>query len=142
MIFSAALISKWMNEFFLCLNANKRKILIVLPPSLKDQMNILGTFINENYVRFVHSAKHLDVILDHELSFEPQIINLVRLCFCTIRILSKIKAYLTYEDLRTVMCTCIFSKLAYCHSLYYGINSYLLAKLLSVQNSAVRLLQK
>ena len=97
-------------------------------------MNIQGTFINEKCVRFVHFAKYIGVILDHKLSFEPQIINLVKSCFCTIRKLSTIKAYLTYEDLRTVVCTCIFSKLDYCNSLYYGINSHLLAKLQSVQN--------
>ena len=72
-------ISKWMNEFFLCLNVNKTKISIVLPPSLKDQMVIHWTFINEKCVRFVHSARRLGVILDHELSFEPQIINLSKI---------------------------------------------------------------
>ena len=134
-------ISKWMNEFFLCLNASKTKILIITP-ALRDEVVIQGTFINGKCIRFVKSAKNLGVILDSELSFEPQIIKLVKSCFFVIRRLSKIKAYLTYDQLRSVVCASIFSRLDYCNSLYYGLNSQLHAKLQSVQNSAVRLLRK
>ena len=50
-------ISKWMNEFFLCLNPGKTKILIITPPPLKDKICIQGTFIDKRCVRFVDSAK-------------------------------------------------------------------------------------
>ena len=56
--------------------------------------------------------------------------------------MSKIKAFLTYEQLRTVVCACIFSKIDYCNALYYGIISQLISKLQSVQNSVARLLGK
>ena len=136
------MISKWMNEYFLCLNTSKTKILIIVPPSLRNEIIIQGTFINDKCIRFVRSAKNLGVTLDSELSFEPHIIKLVKSCFFIIRRLSKIKAYLTYEQLRTVVCACIFSRLDYCNSLFYGVSSQLLAKLQYVQNSAVRLLRK
>ena len=42
---------------------------------------------------------------------------------------------------RTLVSACVFSKLDYCNSLYYGIDSSLLNKLQSVQNSAVRLIR-
>ena len=136
------LISKWMNKYFLCLNASKTKILIIVPPSLRGKIVIHGTFINDKCVRFVSSAKNLGVILDDELSFSAHITKLVKSCFFTIRNLSKIKSYLTFEQLRTVVYGAIFSRLDYCNSLFYGINSVLLGKLQSVQNSAVRLLRK
>ena len=136
------LITLWMNDFFLRLNANKTKILLIMPPSLRSKIIIRGTFINNNCVRFVHSAKNLGVVLDDELTFEIQIIKIVKSCFDVIRKLSKIKAFLTYEQLRTAVCAFIFSKLDYCNALYYGVNCHLLDKLQSVQNSAARLLKK
>ena len=55
------MIATWMNKLFLCLNASKTKILIV-PPSLRDEIVIRGTFINDKCIRFVSSAKNLGVI--------------------------------------------------------------------------------
>ena len=136
------MISKWMNHFFLCLNANKTKILIIAPPSIRNDIIIKGTFINNKCIRFVSSAKNLGVILDDQLSFEKHILQIVKGCFGTIRCLTKIKSYLTYEQLRTVICACIFSRIDYCNSLFYGINSNLINKLQSVQNTTARLLMK
>ena len=136
------MISKWMNHFFLCLNTNKTKILIIAPPSLRNQIIINGIFINNKCIRFVSSAKNLGVILDDQLTFEKHILNIVKACFCTIRSLTKLKSYLTYEQLRTVISACIFSRIDYCNSLFYGVNNNLINKLQSVQNTAARLLRK
>ena len=136
------MISKWMNHFFLCLNATKTKILIIAPPSVRSEIIMNGTFIDGKCIRFVSSAKNLGVILDEDLSFEKHITQVVKGCFCTIRSLTKIKAYLTYEQLRTIICACIFSRIDYCNSLYFGINADLINKLQSVQNTAARLLRR
>ena len=135
-------ISKWMNEFFLRLNAGKTKILIIIPPCLKNKIVIRGTFINGDCIRFVHSAKNLGVLLDDELSFEKQILKVVKSCFFSIRTLSRIKCFLTEIQLSTAICTFVFSRLDYCNVLYFNIKSHLLKKLQSVQNSAARLLQR
>ncbi len=136
------MILKWMNEYFLCLNPKKTKILVIAPPSLKNDIVIQGSFVNDSCIRFVSSAKNLGFILDNDLSFESQITNILKSCFIIIRKLSKIKSFLSYNQLCTIICSCIFSNLDYCNSLYYGINSQLLNKLQSVQNSAVCLLRK
>ena len=135
-------ISHWMNEYFLRLNASKTKILVVIPPSLRNQIVIRGTFINGDCIRFVHSAKNLGVLLDDELSFEKQILKVVKSCFFSIRTLSRIKCFLTELQLATAICAFVFSRLDYCNVLYYNIKSQLLKKLQSVQNSAARLLQR
>ena len=79
------MISKWMQKYFLCLNPSKTKILIVMPPSSNNTVTMKGTFINKNCVRFVSSAENLGIILDAELSFEPQIRKIVKGCFCMVR---------------------------------------------------------
>lgn len=134
-------IAEWMNRFCLKLNTGKTKILIVAPPAIAQSIVIRGTFVNNDCIRFVHSAKNLGVILDDELHFKHQITNVVRSCLWTIRELSKIKPFLTYNHLRTAISSFVFSKLDYCNALYYGVNSDLLKKMQSVQNSAARLIK-
>lgn len=136
------LITKWMSEFFLCLNPSKTKILIIAPPSIKSEIVINGTFINDSCIRFVSHARNLGVILDSEISFTNQINSVVKSCFHIIRKLSKIKSFLTYSQLSTAICACVLSRLDYCNSLYYGVNSEVIKKLQSVQSSAARLLKK
>ena len=114
--------TNWMNEFFFRLNSDKTKILAIRPPSPGGEIVIQGTFINNKCVRFVYDAKIVAVTVDDELSFKNQIVKVVKSCFLVIRRLSKIKDYLTYDQLRTSVCACVFSKLDYCNALYYGVD--------------------
>ena len=102
------MISKWMSDYFLCINPNKTKILIISPPSLRETIVIQGTFIDSNCIRFVNSAKNLGVILDNDLSFERQINSVVKSCFNTITNLSTIRAFLTYEQMHSSLCMHFF----------------------------------
>ena len=136
------LITEWMNKYFLKLNAGKTKVLIVAPPAVSGIITVGGSLIDNDCIRFVHSAKNLGVILDDELQFTKQITKVVQSCFCTIRDLSTIKSFLSYDQLRIAISTFVFSKLDYCNSLYNGVHSSLLSKMQSVQNSAARLLRK
>ena len=135
------LITEWMNCFYLRLNATKTKILVILPPSLRHTIRIKGTFINGSCIRFDESAKNLGVVIDDELTFREHVGKVVTSCNITIRKLSKIKEFLTYEQLRTAVSAYIFSLLDYCNSLFYGIQEDLLDKLQSVQNCAARLVK-
>ena len=135
------LITEWMNCFFLRLNATKTKIMVIVPPSLRNTIKIQGTFINGSCIRFDHSAKNLGFILDDQLTFKEHILKVVNCRFIVIRKLSKIKDFLTYEQLRTAVCALIFLNLDYCNSLFYGIHKELIDKLQSVQNSAARLVK-
>ena len=112
-------ISKWMNEHFLCLNQSKKKILVVAPPVVKKKILVCGViFDDDSCIRFVASAKNLGAILDRVLSFETQINNVVKSCFNIIRKLSKIKEYLSQDQLQMLVSSFIFSRLDYCNSLY------------------------
>ena len=62
-------IDDWMSEYFLKLNATKTKIMIVAPPSIREEILVNGTFINGKCIRFVDCAKNLGVLFDPELSF-------------------------------------------------------------------------
>ena len=100
--------SSWMNDFFLCLNPTKTKILVIKSPSLSNRIIINGTFIDNDCIRFVTSAKNLGIILDEIMSFEQQILQVTKSCFCMIKKLSKIKSFLSYEHLRTLVSSYLF----------------------------------
>ena len=55
-----------------------------MPPALRESIIIKGTFIGNDCIRFVTSAKNLGVILGDVLSFEQQITKVVKSCFSTI----------------------------------------------------------
>ena len=135
------LITEWMNSFYLRLNATKTKILVICPPSMRNNIKIQGTFINGSCIRFDEWAKNLGVVLDNELSFKEHIGKIVSSCFVVIRKLSKIRDFLTYEELRTAVSTYVFSVLDYCNALFFGIQTELIDKMQSVQNSAARLVK-
>ena len=135
-------IAEWMKEFFLCLNQSKTKILVLAPPSIQAEIVIRGVFIENVCIRFVDSAKNLGVVLDSILSFEQQINKVVKGSHAIIKKLTKIKGFLSEDQLQQIVCSDIFSLIDYCNSLYYGINSKLLTKLQRVQNCAARLISK
>ena len=82
------------------------------------------------------------MFFDSELSLNPQINKVVSACFSTLRLLSRIKLFLTSEELNTMVCTLIFAIIDYCNALYYGLNAEAIDKLQRVQNSAARLVMK
>ena len=136
------MINRWMNEFFLCLNANKTKILVIYPPSMRDNIILRGTFINNVCIRFVKNAKNLGILLDEMLTFDDQVQRVVKSSIGVIKKISEIKSFLSREELETVVCAGVLSRLDYCNILYHGITEARLRKLQSVQNSAVHLIRK
>ena len=133
------IIEQWMMENFLKLNGSKTQIMVVLPECMKNDLIINGTFINGACIRFVDKAKNLGIYLDTTLSFDFQIQQVVTACFNTIKLLSRIKHFLTLEELQLLVCALILSKIDYCNLLYYGLSAKNIAKLQRVQNSAARL---
>ena len=135
-------VSSWMNEFFLCLNEDKTKILVIAPPAVKKQILIQGVNINQTSIRFVETAKNLGVLLDSLLSLDSQIEKVLKSSYCQIRELWRVKIYLTEKQLHQLVSARIFSQLDYCNALYYRISSANIKKLQRIQNCAARLVCK
>ena len=71
-----------------------------------------------------------------------QVQRVTKSSICVIRKIAGIKSFLTKEQLETVVCAGVLSRLDYCNMLYFGITEARLRKLQSVQNSAVHLIKK
>ena len=129
-----------MNTHFLRLNQDKTKIIVIVPPSLRNEIVVNGMFLNNECIGFVDSAKNLGFVLDRVLTFEPQVKKVVKSCFMMIRKLYSIRQFLTTNQLKQLVCSKVFSNIDYCNALYFGMNASLLKKLQHVQNSAARLI--
>ncbi|XP_041805922.1 uncharacterized protein LOC121615604, partial [Chelmon rostratus] len=78
--------------------------------------------------------------VEEGLTFEKQISSVVRVSFFQLRLLSRVKPFLSRADLEKAVHAFISSRTDYCNALYAGPNHSLLHKLQLVQNAAARLI--
>ncbi len=89
-----------------------------------------------------HKVQHLDIICDSALKLAKQINAVVKMSFFQLRLISKIKPFLSRKVLEKFIHVFIFSRLDYCNSLYYGVHDKSLDRLQLIQNAAARLLTR
>lgn len=134
-------IQRWMNRFYLKLNATKTQIIVFGPPNVLQQININGTQLTDGtLVRFVSTVKNLGVRMDESLTMEKHVRHLKSKCFQTIRKICKVRFLLTQDQLKTVVNSLVVTCLDYCNGLFYGINENALNQLQLIQNAAAKLI--
>ncbi len=77
---------------------------------------------------------------DRYLNFDKQIDNVVRTSFFQLRLLAKVKMFLSRHNLEKAIHALISSRLDYCNALYVAVSQSSLSRLQLVQNAAARLL--
>ncbi len=130
-------VKTWMADFFLQLNDSKTEVLVfgwpecasILSKTLSPITKTVGTCV-----------RNLGVIFDPALKFDKQINSVVKSAFFQLRMIAKIKSFLSFKDLETVIHAFISTRLDYCNSLYLGITQSCISRLQMVQNAAARLL--
>ena len=137
--------SQWMGSRFLKLNANKTKLLIFSPKNVKDKIYIDKVYCGDNvFLPVTFQELSLGVKLDSVLSFSPQIDMVLRQSYRYISRyisdLSRIRRFLTSDDLRSLVQAVITSRIDNCNSLFYGIQESELIRLQRLQNSCARLI--
>ncbi len=85
--------------------------------------------------------KNLGVFWDQGLKFDKQINAVISSCFFQLRLLSKMKSFLSLKTLEIAIHALITTRLDYCNSLYLGISKSSIARLQLVQNAAARFLK-
>ncbi len=85
-------------------------------------------------------VKNLGVQFDVSLKFYKQINSVVKSCFFHLRLLAKVKPFLSTSNFEKLIHAFIFVRLDYCNSLYAGVSQSLLTRLKLMHNAASRLL--
>ena len=94
----------------------------------------LATLVSDTVVR------NLGVLLDQELSMVDHITKLSQVCFFHLRRIRVVRHSLSRNALLTLVHAFVCSRLDFCNSVMFGINSYLLDRLQSILNAAARLI--
>ncbi len=114
-------VKSWLADNFLQLHDSKTEVLVFGHPDFANTLsNTLAPITNTVGSR----ARNLGVIFDPALKFDKQINSVVKSAFFQLRMIAKIKYFISFKDLETVM-SFISSRLDYCNSLYLGGRSIL-----------------
>lgn len=132
-------INLWLTKNFLHLNQSKMECIVFGTSNVCE--NVISNCVSSSVASlFKPAVRNLGVILDPGLCFDQQIDSVVKLSFFQLRLLSKVKPFLSRNDLEMAIHAFISSRLDYCNSLYFGIKQSSLSRLQLVQNVAARLL--
>ncbi len=128
-------VKSWLADNFLQLNDSKTEVLVFGHPDIANTLsNTLAPITNT----VGSHARNLGVIFDPALKFDKQINLVVKSAFFHLRIIAKIKSFISIKDLETVIHAFISSRLDYCNSLYLGVAQSCLSRPQLVQYSAAR----
>lgn len=128
-------IKQWLSQNFLHLNEEKTEYILFSPDSPSSSFSF-GPLTPQ----FAPTVRNLGVIFDKNLQYDKQISAVVRASFYQLRLLSKVKPFLSRADFEKVIHAFISSRIDYCNALYTGLNQSSLNRLQLVQNAAARLL--
>lgn len=118
---------------------NEKKMEIVFFDShipggqLTSSLGLFATFLSD-------TASDLGVLLDSSFKLDKQVSTVVKSSVYQLHQIAKAKPYMPCKDLEKLIYAFITSRLNYCNSLYFGLQSTLLRRLQLVQNAAARLL--
>ncbi len=132
-------VKTWFSLNFLFLNESKTEVIVFGPSE-----NAGSRSIDLDYLApFTSSCiKNLGVFWDQSLKFDKQINAVISSCFFQLRLLSKMKSFLSVKTLEIAIHALITTRLDYRNSLYLGISKSSIARLQLVQNAAAKFLKR
>ena len=135
-------IKTWMAENQLKLNDDKTEALLFpFSSSLKPSTVPLPDSITlgSHNIPFSDSARNLGFILDSKLSMKKHVIKTCQTAYFELKRTSSIRRFLTEDATKTLVTSCILSRLDYCNCLLMGTPNSVIQPLLKIQNFAARL---
>ncbi len=130
----------WMNANLLKINGEKTEY-IVFSPSTRKNTKDMSLMVGQNKINPCAVVKNLGCYWDSHLTMEEQVNSVCKSCYYQIRVIRKIRPYLTKDACRTLVQALVTSRLDYANAMLAELPyTTLLVKLEKVQNSAARLI--
>ena len=130
----------WMAENFLKLNDDKTDFILIGNKFFLSKCKTKYLTVGDHCVPVSTSVKNIGASLDSSLSMATEVNSKCKSAWWQLYQISKIKSFLTADQLKTVTVSLVLSKLDQNNSLLHNVPDCLLAKLQRVQNSAARML--
>lgn len=134
-------IKNWMTQNQLKLNDEKTESLLFAPPRSSAS---LPSFISLSscHISFSSSARNLGFIFDSNLSMTDHIKKICQTAYYELKRISSIRHLLTDSATKTLVTSCVLSRIDYCNCLLIGSPKSVIYPLQKIQNSAARLVLK
>ena len=130
---------KWMFCNKLKFNECKTEFIILGTPSRLKKITTTSLQVGSQSVASSPSVRNIGAYFDSSLRMDVQVRNTCKVAWLHLRSISKIKSYLTVDQLKAVMQAYVVSHMDYNNSLLARSPDKLIEKLQLVQNAAARL---
>ena len=135
-------IQTWMSRHMLKLNQEKFEFTIFHPKQVQFDSSQLTLSIGDNIFKPSASVRNLGVVQDQSLTMEKHVSSVTRACYSQIRLIGKIRKYITTDACRSLCQSTVIARLDYANVLLYGLPKSLLRRLQLVQNTCARLVTR
>ena len=98
--------------------------------------------LGEERIERKEVVKKLGIKMDTTMSMQNQVNNITSTCYYHLRIISKVRRYLTVDAARSLISAYVVSRMDYCNALLIELPAYLIKKIQRVQNYAARVINR
>ena len=131
---------QWMLLNKLKLNDQKTEFIIFGQPSKLKKTSTTCIKVGIHSIKPSKSIRNIGAFMDTQLTMEEQVRNMTKLAWLNIFNISKIRGYLTQDQLKTIVHAYVTPKLDFNNCLLAGIPQHLVQRVQLVQNAAARLI--
>src|SRR6218665_1546120 len=134
-----------MTTNLLCPNPSKTEFLTIGLPKQLSKLTYSSDLVPTDLTSpelYTSPVRNLGVIFDKNLTFADYITKLSQTYYMDIRDLRRLRQILDYKTACTIATSIVHSKLDYCNSLFYSINSSQIKRLQTIQNALARAVTK
>ena len=132
-------IKEWMLFNRLKLNDDKTEVILFGSEEKRNSANLHSIKVGDSDINIVKDVRNLGLYLDSNLSMSTHVNFIIKSCYYHLRRLGQIRKFLTRDAANAIAVSTIISRLDYCNSCLWGINSKEIDKLQKIQNSAARI---
>jgi hypothetical protein len=135
-------IKQWMQLNLLMLNDSKTEVILLGSRQQLSKIGNLEVEIGSTKIKSCDNVRNLGVVFDSNVTMENQVNNICKASFYYIRLLGKLRKFLSKDAAIKVTHAFVTSRLDYCNSLLHGISKSLSDKLQRVLNTAARIVTR
>lgn len=135
-------VQKWMSFHKLKMNCAKTEFIVISSEPIARRFDLQQPLQigDESILPAATPVRNLGVLMDSRASMDAYITQVCRTCYMQVHNLNKIKRFLDFKTLETLIHAFITTKLDYCNALCLGLPATQIQRLQRVQNVAARIL--